>query len=135
MIAYLSRTLPFTIWLLMGFIQVLPKEIEDAARIDGCNNFDVFRRIIMPLLTPAIPAAAMFAFILSWNEFLYAMIMISTDSKRTLPIAFYGLRASEQQMWGPMLAWLSLIVIPPLIFYLFFYKKMTRGLTAGAVKE
>lgn len=133
-LTYLSISLPFTIWLFMGYARTIPVEIEDAAKIDGCGNFGVFIHIILPLLSPVLPAGAMFALISSWNEFLYALVMISSTSKKTLTVGFYTLLGAEILEWGPLLAWITLVVLPPLIFFMFIYRRIVKGLTAGAVK-
>jgi len=133
-LTYLSISLPFTIWLFMGYARTIPVEIEDAAKIDGCGNFGVFIHIVLPLLSPALPAGAMFAFISAWNEFLYALVMISGTSKKTLPVGFYTLLGSETLEWGPLLAWLTLTVLPSMVFFLFIYRRIVKGLAAGAVK-
>lgn len=133
-ITHTSFVLPFSTWLMIAYFSTLPKELEEAAKIDGCTNFGAFIRIALPLATPGIVAVAIFSFINSWNEFLYALLIITSSEKRTLTAGFYSFMGAEVLEWEPMIAWITLITIPPLVFFLFVQKYLIKGLTAGALK-
>jgi multiple sugar transport system permease protein len=132
-IAHVSLTLPFTVWLMLTFFADLPKELEQSAMLDGCNPWQRFTRIILPLTAPALVAAAILTALLSWNEFLLAATVTRVDAK-TLPVRISAFITDKGILWGPMSAMSSVIVIPPMIFALFAQRYLVRGLTLGAVK-
>ncbi len=126
--------LPFVIWLLYGFFQTIPREIEDAALIDGCSRMEALRKVILPLALPGIGATALFAFLGSWNEFFFALILTSSDSTRTIPVGI-GLFVGEYlDVWNQMAAAAILFSIPPMILFLLTRKTFIKGLVAGAGK-
>ena len=125
--------LPFTVWLMRGFIIDLPKEIDEAALIDGCSIWQVFWRIIFPVVKPGLVAAAIFALITSWNEFLFAMILTGGGVK-TVPLVAAEVITDKEVLWGPMSAIGTMAAIPIIIFTLFVQKYIVRGLSYGAVK-
>ncbi|ADX48540.1 binding-protein-dependent transport systems inner membrane component [Paracidovorax avenae ATCC 19860] len=130
---YVAVNLPFTIWLLYGFIQQVPVELEEAAAIDGCGPVEVFWRIVLPLIRPGLAAAAIFTFRIAWNEFILALVL--TDrATRTLPVAASLYVTDIGVDWGKVMALGSLIAIPPLIFTFLAARQIITGLTAGAVK-
>lgn len=125
--------IPITLLLLIGFIQELPKEVEEAAMIDGCSNFAILTRIVVPLVAPGIAAAAILTFIFTWNEFLFVRILSDIKATTatvgsTLFIQAYGIR------WGDVAAAICLSVIPPILFTLFVQRYLVKGLSMGAVK-
>ncbi|MFW5419638.1 carbohydrate ABC transporter permease [Nocardiopsis sp. CNT-189] len=135
LIVYTAVSLPITIMMLRGFVAAVPKELEEAAAIDGATNAVVFWRILMPLVAPGLVAASIFAFITAWNEFVVALTFLgrSTDSF-TLPLTlsyYFGRTGTE---WGPIMAASTLLTIPVMIFFLFVQRRMVSGLTMGAVK-
>ena len=130
---YTALNLPFTIWLLYGFIDQLPEELEEAAAIDGCGPFAVFRRIILPLLAPGLAAAAVFVFRLTWNEFILSFILTNRIT-RTLPASISNYITDTGVEWGKIMAAGLLIALPPLIFTFVAAKRIIGGMTAGAVK-
>lgn len=132
-IAHVSLTVPFTVWLLLAFFEEFPKEIERSAMLDGCGVVRRFVAIVLPLSGPALAAAAILTAILSWNEFLMASSVTSTEA-RTLPVRIAGFITDKGTLWGPMSAMGSLIVLPVMIFALFTQRYLARGLTVGAVK-
>lgn len=132
-IAHVSLTVPFTVWLLLGFFEEFPKEIERSAMLDGCGIVRRFFAIVLPLSGPALAAAAILTAILSWNEFLMASSVTSTNA-RTLPVRISGFITDKGTQWGPMSAMGSLIVLPVMVFALFTQRYLARGLTVGAVK-
>ena len=130
---YVAVNLPFTIWLLYGFIQQVPIELEEAAAIDGCGPVAVFWRVVLPLIRPGLAAAAIFTFRIAWNEFILALVL--TDrATRTLPVAASLYITDIGVDWGKVMALGSLIAIPPLIFTFLAARQIITGLTAGAVK-
>jgi len=134
-LTHVSFALPFCTWLLTAYFSTLPRELEEAAKIDGCTNFGAFIRIILPLSVPGIVAVAIFTFINSWNEFVYALLLVTSAEKRTITAGFYSLMGAEVLQWEPMIAWIVLITIPPLTFFIFIQQKLVKGLAAGAVKR
>jgi multiple sugar transport system permease protein len=126
--------LPFAIWLLYGFFDAIPREVEDAALIDGCSRLGALRRVILPLALPGLGATALFAFLGSWNEFFFALLLTSSDSTRTIPVGI-GLFVGEfNDVWNQMSAAAVLFSIPPLLVFLLMRRTFVKGLAAGAVK-
>lgn len=130
---YVAVNLPFTIWLLYGFVLQVPLELEEAAAIDGCGPLRVFFRVVLPLIKPGLAAAAIFTFRIAWNEFILALVL--TDrATRTLPVAASLYITDIGVDWGKIMAMGSLIAIPPLVFTFVAARQIITGLTAGAVK-
>ena len=130
---YVAVNLPFTIWLLYGFILQVPVELEEAAAIDGCGPVQVFFKVVLPLIRPGLAAAAIFTFRIAWNEFILALVL--TDrATRTLPVAASLYITDIGVDWGKIMALGSLIAIPPLVFTFVAARQIITGLTAGAVK-
>jgi len=130
---YVAVNLPFTIWLLYGFILQVPIELEEAAAIDGCGPLRVFFRVVLPLIKPGLAAAAIFTFRIAWNEFILALVL--TDrATRTLPVAVSLYITDIGVDWGKIMALGSVIAIPPLIFTFVAARQIITGLTTGAVK-
>jgi multiple sugar transport system permease protein len=132
-IAYIFFNLPFVIWILSGFFDSIPQELDDSARIDGCNNISVFWRVILPLTLPGIIASAILAFLLSWNEFMFALVLTRLEAK-TLPIGMYDFFADGFVRWNWLSAATMYSMVPAIIFVVFFQKHLIRGILAGAVK-
>jgi multiple sugar transport system permease protein len=130
---YVALNLPFTIWLLYGFIEQVPEELEEAAAIDGCGPFAVFWRIVLPLIKPGLAAAAIFTFRLAWNEFILSFILTNRHT-RTLPAAISNYITDSGVEWGKIMAAGVLIALPPLIVTFVAARQIISGLTAGAVK-
>jgi multiple sugar transport system permease protein len=133
-IAHVSITLPFVVWLMLTFFQELPKELEQSAMLDGCSPWQRFSKVVLPLAAPGLGTAAILTAIVSWNEFLIASSLASVKAK-TLPVAITSFVTDKGILWGPMSAMGTVIVIPILIFGLFAQRYLVRGLTLGAVKE
>lgn len=135
-LAYMIFTLPFTVWILTAFMRDLPVEIEEAAIVDGASPLIIVTRIFLPLMWPAMAATGLLAFIAAWNEFLFALSFISTDTRRTVPvaIAFLSGATAFEIPWGNIMA-ASVIVTAPLIaLVLVFQRRIVSGLVAGGVK-
>lgn len=134
MIIYLSFSVPYAVWLLVGFFQTVPIGIEESARIDGANKFTIFYRIVLPIVAPGIVATAIYTFINAWNEFLYALILINDTSKMTVAVALRSLNGSEILDWGDMMAASVIVVLPSVIFFSIIQNKIAGGLSEGSVK-
>lgn len=133
-LAYIVFNLPFAVWMLIGFFSEIPIEIEHSAQVDGASPFQVFRQIVLPLVAPGLAATAIFSFVMSWNEFMYAMIFIQSPDLVTVPVALSGLVTEYLVLWGPMSAGGILSTIPILVFVIFLQDYLIKGLTLGAVK-
>lgn len=132
-IAHTTFTLAFVIWLMKGFFDDIPTEIDEAAMTDGYSRFQAFRKAVLPMVKSGIIATALFAFIFSWNEFLFGLLLAS-DATRTLPAAFPGLIRPHGTLWGEVTAAGSVVTIPVVILIFVLQRHLVRGLTFGAVK-
>ena len=130
--SHLIFTLPLTVWMMVGFIEAIPAEIEQAALIDGCSTVGVLARVVVPLTTPGIAATSILAFIASWNNFLFALVL-SNDRTKTLPVAVLGYIGYNSIQWGTLMAAATLITLPVLVLALSVQRYIVRGLVAGAV--
>lgn len=135
MLSYMVFNLPFVIWMMKGFLEGIPKELEEAARIDGCSKFGAFIKIILPLAAGGLAATSIFCLIFSWNEFILALILTNSTSFQTVTIAISGYITDRGILWGEMSAVGTIALIPMMIFILLVQKHMVEGLTFGAVKE
>jgi len=133
MLFYTALNLPFTIWLLFGFLKQVPVELEEAAIVAGANPFQVFFRVIFPLMSSGFAVSAIFTFRIAWNEFILAF-MLSNRYTKTLPVFASEFIREEGVAWGQMMAVGTLIIIPPVILTFFAAKQIIAGMTAGAVK-
>jgi N,N'-diacetylchitobiose transport system permease protein len=133
-VTYLTFVLPFCVWTLRGFILAVPKELEEAAMVDGSTRFGAFVRIFLPLVGPGLVATSIFAFVLAWNEYLLGYILLSSPEKQTLTVwlaGFTGLRGTD---WGPLMAAATLNALPVVAFFVLVHRRIAFGLTAGAVR-
>lgn len=133
-LVYLSFSVPYAVWMLVGFFKTVPIEIEEAARIDGANRLQVFNRVVVPLVAPGIVCTAIYVFINAWNEFLYAMILMSSSDKTTISVAVHSLEGADIMDWGAMMAACAIVVIPSIVFFTLIQNKLSGGLSEGAVK-
>ena len=125
---------PFAVWMLKAFFKLIPNEIEEAAYIDGASRYVVISRIIVPLAAPGIASVAIFCFIISWTEYLFASILISSDDLKTLPVGLAGIVGQYQIDWGFLLSGAVLASLPVIFLFVFIGKYFVSGLTEGAVK-
>lgn len=132
--AYSAFNLPFNIWMLTGFFEELPREIEESAMLDGCSAWQLFWKIVLPLSTPALMTSAIFCMLLSWNEFQFAVILTFTEASKTLPVIIAGFSSDRGVQYGNMAATGTLAILPVLAVGMYLQKYLVRGLTAGAVK-
>ncbi|HTU03366.1 MAG TPA: carbohydrate ABC transporter permease [Candidatus Sulfotelmatobacter sp.] len=134
-LTYPTQLIPFASWLLMGYFRTIPKEIEESAMADGCSRLQILWRMILPLSVPGLLSAGIFCFTLCWNEFLYALIFMSSGSMKTIPVGVVSdLIKADVLFWGSLMAAAVLGSFPIAFLYSFFVKYYVSGLTAGAVK-
>ena len=134
-ITYLTFALPFCVWTLRGFIVGIPSDLEEAAMVDGSTRLGAFVRILLPLVAPGLVATSVFAFITSWNEYIFARILLNDQNTQTVTVWLsYFLGTSRNQDWGALMAGSTLTAIPVIIFFLLVQRRIMFGLTAGAVK-
>lgn len=134
-LVYVANVLPFTIWTLRGFVAGVPFELEEAAMIDGCSRTKAFFKVTFPLLAPGLVATGVFGFIQAWNEFTLAVVVMTHEENRTLPLWLSRFtEVNRGTDWGAVMAGSTLIAIPVVIFFLIVQGRMVAGLTAGAVK-
>lgn len=133
-IAYTAFNLPFVVWMMRGFFIEIPEELEEAAMVDGDSRMTAFRRIILPIAKPGLVATAIFTMILSWNEFLFALILSQTRDAATLPIGVASTVTQYEIKWGQMSAAGVIAVVPVLIFAFIVQKHLVRGMSFGAIK-
>lgn len=129
-----ALALPFAIWMLRSFFASIPRDIEEAAVMDGAPPLVILRRIMLPLVKPGIASVAIFAFIASWTEYVFASVLILSDAKRTMPVGFSGIIGQYQVDWGLLLAGATLAVVPVIIIFAIVGRWFVSGLTDGAVK-
>ncbi len=134
-IVYTAFNLPFAVWLLSVFFQEVPQDLDDAARVDGCNKFTVLYHIYLPLSTPAIATVAILGFMAMWNEFILALTLTSSIAAKTTPVALASMQAAFETRWAVMTAGAVLESIPALILVVFAQRYIVQGLTFGAVKS
>lgn len=132
-VPHLIITVPFAVWMIKGFVAEVPRELEEAAMIDGCSHLGVIRRVTLPLIAPGIVVTALFCFIWSWNEFLFALVL-TRNYAMTLPVAIAGMREAHGLMWGAVSATATMATLPILVMAIVLQKYLVRGLALGAVK-
>lgn len=132
-VSYLTFTIPLAIWMMIGFFEDVPEDLEESAMIDGCTRFQALFKVSVPIVTPGLAATAILGFLYCWNEFLYAVILTGRDA-RTLPVTITSFMTNKAILWGRIAASGSLVLIPVLIFALFAQRYLIRGLSKGAVK-
>jgi len=133
-ILYFTFSIPYVIWIMVGFFRTIPSELEDAARIDGCSRLGSFFRVILPLSAPGLIATTVIAFMLSWDEFFFALILTNTPNAKTVPVTITEFAGRHLIDYGSMCTGGVLACIPPVLIALIFYRFIVRGLTEGAVK-
>lgn len=136
-IIYIAAVVPFTIWMLRGFVTGIPADLEEAAMVDGLTRTQAFLRITFPLLAPGLVASGVYAFLQAWNEFTVALVIMQDPAKQTLPLwlrSFVQQSSSRAIDWGEVMAASTLVAIPVIVFFMFVQGRMTSGLVSGAVK-
>jgi len=136
-ILYTAAVVPFTIWMLRGFVAGVPIDLEEAAMVDGLSRTQAFLRITFPLLAPGLVASAVYAFLQAWNEFTVALVVMTEEQARTLPLwlrGFLQASAMRETDWGQVMAASTLVAIPVIAFFLMVQSRLSSGLVGGAVK-
>jgi len=133
-ISHTTITLPLGVWLLWGFFKAMPFELEEAARVDGASRIKAFFLVVLPLSLPGILTAGIFSFLLSWTDYTFGLIILSSDIKKTLPIGLATMLGAHDLNWGEIMAGAFLITVPLLVIFVFVSQYFVKGLTAGAVK-
>ena len=134
MMAYLTFNLPVAIWLMRGFYVGIPRELEDAAQIDGASAFQAFRQVTLPLAIPGIMATAAYCFFMAWQDFMFALVFMTDNDKRTLPLGVLSYIGEHQTDWGKLMAASVLLMIPVFAIFTLVQRQFVAGLTRGAVK-
>lgn len=132
---YISFTIPFCSWMMMGYFQSIPKELDEAAAIDGSGRFRTFYQIVLPLALPGVAATAIYSFITGWNEYMFALVLTQSETMKTVPVGIGQLIGQYKVMWNDMMAASLVAIIPLIIIFLFFQRFLISSLTAGAVKS
>jgi multiple sugar transport system permease protein len=133
-LAYLTFTMPFATWMLIGYIRTIPPELDEAARIDGASRLQVLLRILVPIALPALAVVALFAFTQAWNEFLYALVFVYNNGARTITAGLASLMMGDTFIWGQLMAASTLAIVPVLLIYLIAQRYLIEGLTGGSIK-
>lgn len=134
LIAHLAISLPLAVWLLWGFFKSMPFDLEEAAMVDGCSQFGAFIKVVLPLSAPGLITVGIFSFLLSWADYVFALILIMSDDRKTLPVALASMLGAQDLRWGEILAGATLIALPLFVIFMFCYRYFVAGLTAGALK-
>ncbi len=134
MLLYTTISLAFSIWMMYGYFRGVPKELEEAARIDGCGPFKIFTKVILPISKPGIAAVGVYSFMCAWNEYLYSLILLTSEDRYTISIGLSRFITEFGTYWNQMGAASIIVTIPTLIIFLLLGKNLIEGLTAGAVK-
>ncbi|WP_328535277.1 carbohydrate ABC transporter permease [Streptomyces sp. NBC_00344] len=133
-VVYIALSLPFAIWTLRGFVATVPKEVEEAAYLDGCSWPRMFWSVLLPLVAPGLVATSVFAFITAWNEFVFAYTFMKDSSQYTAAVGLFQFFGENSTAWGPVMAASTLITLPVLVFFVIVQRRLASGLAAGAVK-
>lgn len=134
MISHCTITLPLGVWLLWGFFKQIPMDVEEAAMVDGCSRLKAFVLVVLPLTLPGVLTVAIFSFLLSWTDYTFALVMIGTDSLKTLPAGLDTMVGTYELRWGELMAGSTLIALPLLVMFMFLSRYFIHGLSAGALK-
>jgi ABC-type glycerol-3-phosphate transport system permease component len=134
-LTHTSLTLPFALWMLTGYFNAIPRELDQAALIDGCSRFGVLFRILYPVAIPGLVVAGFFAFVVSWGDYLFVSILSQSNQTQTLPIGLQTFMSSLEVRWGLITAGTVLAIIPTVVFFSIVQRRLVSGLTAGAVKS
>ncbi len=133
-IAYIAITLPFAVYMLLGYLDSVPRELDEAAIIDGCSTFGVIFRVVLPVAMPGVIATAIYAFALAWNEFLFSLTLMTQNELKTVPVGLASFFGQYTTQWNLVMAASVFATIPTVIIFLFLQRQLVSGLAAGAVK-
>jgi multiple sugar transport system permease protein len=133
-VSYPTFLAPFLTWVLLGYFLTIPRELIDAALIDGCSHIRAIVHVMLPLAKPAVVTSTMFGIAFSWNELLYAAVFLQSNALRTVPVGITSFLQMELLRWGPAMASAAIAIAPPVLLYMFMQESVVQGLTGGAVK-
>ncbi len=133
-LAYLTFTVPFSTWMLIGHIRTIPSELDEAARIDGASRWQILWRVVLPLSLPGLSVVALFSFTHAWNEFLYTLVFVYSNGTRTITAGLASLTMGDTFIWGQLMAASTLAIVPVLLIYLIAQRWFMEGLTGGSIK-
>jgi ABC-type glycerol-3-phosphate transport system permease component len=133
-VAHLTFSVPFATWMLIGYLRTVPIELDEAARIDGAGRLTILRRVLLPVALPGVAVVALYAFTHSWNEFLYALVFVTSEGSRTLTAGLVGLMMGDVFIWGQLMAASAIAIAPMLLIYVAGQRYLVEGLTGGSVK-
>lgn len=134
-LTYTSFALPFSIWMMKGFFDSIPRELDEAALIDGCGRFVALLRVLLPVALPGVAATIIFSFLLAWNEFLFALVLLTTPSMYTITLGIANNIGQMRIQWNDLMAASVIATIPTIVLYAFLERHLVSGLTAGAIKD
>jgi ABC-type glycerol-3-phosphate transport system permease component len=134
-VCYVAVTIPFSVYLLVGYLESVPRSLDEMAIIDGCPPFMVLWRIVFPIMLPGVVATATYAFLLCWSEYLFALAFLTRTEMKTMPLALYAFFGEHSTEWGQVMAAAALTTLPPLLLFLPLQTKLSAGLAAGSVKQ
>ena len=134
-VCYVAVTIPFSIYLLVGYLESVPRSLDEMAIIDGCPPFQVIWRIVFPIMLPGVVATATYAFLLCWSEYLFALAFLTRTEMKTMPLALYAFFGEHTTEWGQVMAAAALTTLPPLLLFLPLQTKLSAGLAAGSVEQ
>lgn len=134
-ICYTAITLPFSIYLLLGYLDGIPRELDEAAVVDGCSTLGVIFRVVLPVTWPGLVVVATYSFVIAWDEFLFALVLMTEDNLKTVPVGLASLFGQYTTQWNLVMAASAIATLPTLILFLFLQRRLVSGLAAGAVKE
>jgi ABC-type glycerol-3-phosphate transport system permease component len=132
---YVAVTIPFSVYLLVGYLESVPRQLDEAAIIDGCSRFQVIWRIVFPVMAPGIVATATYAFMLCWTEYLFALAFLTREELKTMPLGLYAFFGENVTEWGHVMAASALTTFPTLVLFLPLQTRLAAGLAAGSVKQ
>jgi ABC-type glycerol-3-phosphate transport system permease component len=132
---YTAITIPFSVYLLVGYLEGVPRELDEAAIIDGCSRFEVIWRIVFPIMLPGVVATATYAFLLCWTEYLFALAFLTQTELKTMPLGLYAFFGEDTAEWGKIMAASALTTLPTLLLFLPLQTQLAAGLAQGAVKQ
>jgi ABC-type glycerol-3-phosphate transport system permease component len=132
---YVAVTIPFSVYLLVGYLESVPRSLDETAVIDGCPRFQVIWRIVFPIMLPGVVATATYAFLLCWSEYLFALAFLTRTDMKTMPLALYAFFGEHTTEWGQVMAAAALTTLPTLLLFLPLQTRLTAGLAAGSVKQ
>jgi ABC-type glycerol-3-phosphate transport system permease component len=133
-LVYLTIALPFCTWMLWGYFDSISTDLEEAAMVDGCTRTSALFRVVLPMAAPGVAAVAIFAFVLAWQEYLYALVIMNTQEMQLLTVGASRIAGHERIVWGEMMAYAVMVTLPVVALFIFAQRYVVQGLTAGAVK-